>query len=336
MSSLPRRTLGTNGPEITTVGFGAWAAGGGGWSFGWGHQDDADSIAAIRHAVSRGVNWIDTAAVYGLGHSEEVVGRAIAELPRAERPLVFTKCGLRWNPNDPMEVSARDSSPARIRTECEDSLRRLGVEAIDLYQFHWPDQLGTPLADSWGEMARLQDEGKVRFIGVSNYDVAGLEGCKAVRHVQSLQPPFSMIRRDVGATEIPWCRAQGTGVIVYSPMQSGILTDAFSKERVAAMASDDWRKRGPQFQEPSLSRNLALRDALRPIAERHGVSVSAVAVAWTLAWPGVTGAIVGARSPEQVDGWIAAASLRLEPADLAEIRAAIERTGAGSGPLAPA
>ena len=336
MSSLPRRTLGTNGPEITTVGFGAWAAGGGGWSFGWGPQDDADSIAAIRHAVSRGVNWIDTAAVYGLGHSEEVVGRAIAELPRAERPLVFTKCGLRWNPNDPMEVSARDSSPARIREECEASLRRLGVEAIDLYQFHWPDQLGTPLADSWGEMARLQDEGKVRFIGVSNYDVAGLEGCKAVRHVQSLQPPFSMIRRDVGATEIPWCRAQGTGVIVYSPMQSGILTDAFSKERVAAMASDDWRKRGPQFQEPSLSRNLALRDALRPIAERHGVPVSAVAVAWTLAWPGVTGAIVGARSPEQVDGWIAAASLRLEPTDLAEIRAAIERTGAGSGPLAPA
>ena len=173
MSSLPRRTLGTNGPEITTVGFGAWAAGGGGWSFGWGPQDDADSIAAIRHAVSRGVNWIDTAAVYGLGHSEEVIGRAIAELPRAERPLVFTKCGLRWNPDDPMEVSARDSSPARIRTECEDSLRRLGVEAIDLYQFHWPDQLGTPLADSWGEMARLQDEGKVRFIGVSNYDVAG-------------------------------------------------------------------------------------------------------------------------------------------------------------------
>ncbi|HEY8233461.1 MAG TPA: aldo/keto reductase [Vicinamibacteria bacterium] len=336
MSSLPRRTLGTNGPEITTVGFGAWAAGGGGWSFGWGHQDDADSIAAIRHAVSRGVNWIDTAAVYGLGHSEEVVGRAIAELPRAERPLVFTKCGLRWNPNDPMEVSARDSSPARIRTECEDSLRRLGVEAIHLYQFHWPDQLGTPLADSWGEMARLQDEGKVRFIGVSNYDVAGLEGCKAVRHVQSLQPPFSMIRRDVGATEIPWCRAQGTGVIVYSPMQSGILTDAFSKERVAAMASDDWRKRGPQFQEPSLSRNLALRDALRPIAARHAVSVSAVAVAWALAWPGVTGAIVGARSPEQVDGWIAAASLRLEPSDLAEIRAAIERTGAGSGPLSAA
>ena len=336
MSSLPRRTLGANGPEITAVGFGAWAAGGGGWSFGWGPQDDADSIAAIRHAVSRGVNWIDTAAVYGLGHSEEVVGRAIAELPRAERPLVFTKCGLRWNPNDPMEVSARDSSPARIRTECEDSLRRLGVEAIDLYQFHWPDQLGTPLADSWGEMARLQDEGKVRYIGVSNYDVAGLEGCEAVSHVQSLQPPFSMIRRDVGATEIPWCRAQGTGVIVYSPMQSGILTDAFSKERVAAMASDDWRKRGPQFQEPSLSRNLALRDALRPIAERHGVPVSAVAVAWTLAWPGVTGAIVGARSPEQVDGWIAAAALRLEPTDLAEIRAAIERTGAGSGPLAPA
>jgi aryl-alcohol dehydrogenase-like predicted oxidoreductase len=336
MSALPRRRLGTNGPEITTVGFGAWAAGGGGWSFGWGAQDDASSVAAIRHAVSLGVNWIDTAAVYGLGHSEEVVGKAIAALPRSERPLVFTKCGLRWNPKDPMEVSVRDSSPSRIRQECEDSLRRLGVEAIDLYQFHWPDQIGTPLADSWGTMAKLQDEGKVRYIGVSNYDVKLLEACEALRHVQSLQPPFSMIRRDVGGAEIPWCRAHGTGVIVYSPMQSGILTDGFGAERIAAMAPDDWRRKGPQFQEPALGRNIALRDALRPVAARHGVSVSAVAVAWAVAWPGVTAAIVGARSPQQVDGWIGAAGLKLETADLAEIRAAIERTSAGSGPLAAA
>jgi aryl-alcohol dehydrogenase-like predicted oxidoreductase len=336
MSQIPRRRLGTNGPEITTVGFGAWAAGGGGWSFAWGPQDDADSIAAIRHAVARGVSWIDTAAVYGLGHSEEVVGRAIAEIPSSERPLVFTKCGLRWNPSDPMQVAVRDSSPARVREECEASLRRLGVEAIDLYQLHWPDQIGTPLEDSWGEMARLQDEGKVRFIGASNYDVRLLEGCERQRHVQSLQPPFSMIRRDVAASEIPWCAANGTGVVVYSPMQSGLLTDGFSAERVAALPADDWRRRGPHFQQPNLGRNLALRDALRPLARKHGASVAAVAVAWTLAWPGVTGAIVGARRPQQVDGWVGAAELRLDSDDLAFVAAAIERTGAGSGPKLPA
>jgi len=336
MKALPRRRLGTNGPEITTVGFGAWAVGGGGWSFAWGSQDDADSIAAIRHAVSLGVSWIDTAAVYGLGHSEEVVGRAIADIPGSERPLVFTKCGLRWNPADPMEVSARDSSPARIREECEASLRRLGVEAIDLYQFHWPDQSGTPLADSWGEMMKLQDQGKLRYIGVSNYTTSLLEGCATLRHVQSLQPPFSLVRRDMAASELPWCREHGTGVIVYSPMQSGLLTDAFSAERVAAMPADDWRRRAPYFQEPNLGRNLALRDALSPIAHKHGVDVGAVAIAWTLAWPGVTGAIVGARRPEQVDGWIRGAALALDASDLAEIARAIERTGAGSGPLRPA
>jgi aryl-alcohol dehydrogenase-like predicted oxidoreductase len=336
MKPLPRRRLGTNGPEITTVGFGAWAVGGGGWSFAWGSQDDADSVAAIQHAVSLGVSWIDTAAVYGLGHSEEVVGRAIADIPRSERPLVFTKCGLRWNPADPMEVSARDSSPARIREECEASLRRLGVDAIDLYQFHWPDQSGTPLADSWGEMMRLQDQGKLRYIGVSNYTTSLLEGCEKLRHVQSLQPPFSLVRRDMAASELPWCREHGTGVIVYSPMQSGLLTDGFSAERVAAMPADDWRRRAPYFQEPNLGRNLALRDALSPIAQKHGVDVGAVAIAWTLAWPGVTGAIVGARSPRQVDGWIRGAALPLDAADLAEIARAIERTGAGSGPLRPA
>ena len=336
MKPLPRRRLGTNGPEITTVGFGAWATGGGGWSFAWGAQDDDASIAAIKHAVSLGVSWIDTAAVYGLGHSEEVVGRAIADIPRAERPLVFTKCGLRWNPADPMEVSARDSSPARIREECEASLRRLGVEAIDLYQFHWPDQSVTPLADSWGEMMKLQDQGKLRYIGVSNYTTSLLEGCATLRHVQSLQPPFSLVRRDMAASELPWCREHGTGVIVYSPMQSGLLTDAFSAERVAAMPADDWRRRAPYFQEPNLGRNLALRDALSPIAQKHGVDVGAVAIAWTLAWPGVTGAIVGARRPEQVDGWIRGAALALDASDLAEIARAIERTGAGSGPLRPA
>ena len=333
---LPTRRLGTSGPEITTVGFGAWAAGGGGWAFAWGPQDDDDSIAAIRHAVAKGVNWVDTAAVYGYGHSEEVVGRALAGVPASERPLVFTKCGLRWNEDDRMAFPVRDSRPARVREECEASLRRLGVEAIDLYQFHWPDQTGTPVEDSWGEMLRLVDEGKVRWPGVSNFDVALLKRCEAVRHVTSLQPPFSMVRRDVGGSEVPWCATHGAGVIVYSPMQSGLLTDSFTAERVAAFAPDDWRRQSPQFQSPNLERNLQLRDALRPIAAKHGASTAAVAVAWTLAWPGVTGAIVGARSPQQVDGWLAAAALRLDAADLAAITAAIAKTGAGSGPMAPA
>ncbi len=333
---LPMRRLGSTGPEITTVGFGAWAAGGGGWSFSWGPQDDAASVAAIHHAVSRGVNWIDTAAVYGYGHSEEVVGKALAGLPAAERPLVFTKCGLRWNEQDRMQQPKRDLTAARIREECEASLRRLGVERIDLYQFHWPDETGTPIEDSWGEMLKLVDEGKVRWPGVSNFDVPLLERCAALRHVESLQPPLSMIRRKVGGSQVPWCAEHGTGVIVYSPMQSGLLTDSFGPERVKAFASDDWRRRFEHFQSPRLEENLALRDALKPIAAKHGTSVAAVAVAWTLAWRGVTGAIVGARSPEQVDGWIAATALTLDANDLSAIKAAIEQTGAGSGPASPA
>jgi aryl-alcohol dehydrogenase-like predicted oxidoreductase len=332
---LPKRRLGSSGPEITTVGFGAWAAGGGGWLFSWGPQDDEASVAAIRHAVARGVNWIDTAAVYGYGHSEEVVGRALADIPAAERPYVFTKCGLNWNEEDRMEMPKRDSRPTRVREECEASLRRLRLERIDLYQFHWPDETGTPVEDSWGEMLRLVEEGKVRWPGVSNFDVALLERCTTVSHVASLQPPFSMIRRDVGAREIPWCAAHGTGVIVYSPMQSGLLTDSFSLERVKAFAPDDWRRRFEHFQSPRLEQNLALRDALKPIAAKHGTSVASVAVAWTLGWRGVTGAIVGARSPEQVDGWLAAGDLRLDVEDFDGIAETIKRTGAGSGPASP-
>jgi aryl-alcohol dehydrogenase-like predicted oxidoreductase len=264
------------------------------------------------------------------------VGRALAGIPASERPLVFTKCGLRWNDVDRMAPPVRDSRPARVREECEASLRRLGVERIDLYQFHWPDQTGTKVEDSWGEMLRLVDQGKVRWPGVSNYDVARLDACERVGHVQSLQPPFSMIRRDVGGAEVPWCAEHGTGVIVYSPMQSGLLTDSFTAERAAALAPDDWRRKSPPHQPPSLQRNLALRDALRPIAAKHGTSTGAVAVAWTLAWPGVTAAIVGARSPEQVDGWLPAATLRLDAADHATIVAAILKTGAGTGPTHPA
>ncbi len=332
---LPMRRLGLSGPEITTVGFGAWAAGGGGWAFSWGPQDDGASVAAIRYALSRGVSWIDTAAVYGYGHSEEVVAKALADVPLSERPLVFTKCGLRWDDENRMAAPRRDSRPERIREECEASLRRLEVETIDLYQFHWPDETGTPVEDSWGTMLELVEEGKVRWVGVSNYDVALLERCEAVGHVESLQPPFSMIRRDVGGSEIPWCADNGTGVIVYSPMQSGLLTDSFGRERVEAFAPDDWRRRFDHFQSPRLEQNLALRDALKPIAAKHGTTVAAVAVAWTLTWPGLTGAIVGARSPEQVDGWLGAAGLTLDEEDLQTIVAAIETTGAGSGPAVP-
>jgi aryl-alcohol dehydrogenase-like predicted oxidoreductase len=333
--SLARRPLGKSGLEITTVGFGAWATGGGGWAFGWGAQDDGESVAAIHHAIERGVNWIDTAAVYGLGHSEEVVGRAVRELPPGDRPYVFTKCGLQWDDANPMVQAKRSLRPESIARECEASLLRLGLERIDLFQFHWPDESGVAVEDSWAAMAKLVEQGKVRAIGVSNFSVPLLERCEAVRHVDSLQPPFSLIRRDVATAEVSWCAAHHTGVIVYSPMQSGILTDRFSPERVTAMAADDWRRRSPHFQSPKLEANLALRDALKPVAARRGVSVGAVAVAWTLAWPGVSGAIVGARSPEQVDGWIGAADIALSAADLEEIAAAITTTEAGAGPVSP-
>ncbi len=327
------RDLGTSGLKITTVGFGSWAVGGGGWAFGWGPQDDAESAQAIVHAVERGVNWVDTAAIYGLGHSEEVVGRALSQIAAADRPFVFTKCGLIWDEANRMAPARRILRPASIRVECEASLRRLGVEQIDLYQFHWPDESGVAVEDSWGEMARLADEGKVRAIGVSNFNVSLLERCEPIRHVDSLQPPFSIISRGTASDLLPWAAAHGTGVIVYSPMASGILTDSFTRERVTAMSEDDWRRRSDAFVEPALTLNLALRDAIKPIAARLGTSVSALAVAWTLTWAGVSGAIVGARNPNQVDGWLPAGSLHLAPADLDEIAAAIERTGAGSGPI---
>jgi aryl-alcohol dehydrogenase-like predicted oxidoreductase len=290
----------------------------------------------MRHAIDLGVNWIDTAAVYGLGHSEEVVGKLMRELPSSSnRPLIFTKCGLTWDVNNPMQAAKRILKPETIRQECEASLQRLGVERIDLYQFHWPDETGTPVEDSWATMAKLVDEGKVRAIGVSNFNVDLLERCEAIRHVDSLQPPFSMINRAAAEKLLSWCKTQNTGVICYSPMQSGILTDRFTADRVAKMADDDWRRRGREFQQPNLSRNIALRDALRPIATRYGVSVASIAIAWTLSWPGVSGAIVGARTPAQVDGWIQAASLQLAQSDLSEIAAAIEKTEAGAGPSLP-
>jgi aryl-alcohol dehydrogenase-like predicted oxidoreductase len=333
--TLPTAPLGTTGMRITRVGFGAWAIGGGGWTFAWGNQDDADSIAAIRHAVERGINWIDTAAVYGLGHSEEIVASALRGIPAEDRPYVFTKAGLVWDDHNRAAPPRRVGDPLSLRREVEASLRRLDVERIDLYQMHWPAEDGTTLEDYWGTLLQLKEEGKVRAIGLSNHDVRQLDAAERVGHVDTLQPPFSAIRREVAAAELPWCAAHGTGVIVYSPMQSGLLTGAFSLERAAQLGADDWRSRSPDFTGRGLRRNVALADALRPIAERHRATVAAVAVAWTLAWPGVTGAIVGARSPDQVDGWMGAAALALTDADLDEIAGAIERTGAGTGPVRP-
>lgn len=333
---LATRRLGRDGPEITRVGFGAWAIGGGGYAFGWGPQDDEASLQAIRHALDRGVNWIDTAAVYGLGRSEEVVGRLLREIPTSERPYVFTKGGMVWDEENRTATPVRTLRPESVRAECEASLRRLGVDTIDLYQFHWPDETGVAVEDSWGEMGRLIDEGKVRWAGVSNYDVDLLERCEAIRHVDSLQPPFSLIRRGAAHRELGWCAGHGVGVIVYSPMQSGLLTEKWTVERVRSLAADDWRRRGSEYQSPRVEQNLALRDSLVPFAERTGTSVAAVAVAWALSWPQITAAIVGARTPAQVDGWIPAATITLTDADLQEIAAAIDRTGAGSGPPMPA
>jgi aryl-alcohol dehydrogenase-like predicted oxidoreductase len=321
--------------EITRVGFGAWAIGGGGWSFAWGEQDDSDSIAAIRRAVEGGVNWIDTAAVYGLGHSEERVATALEPYAPEDRPFVFTKCGLIWDPERPEVPTKRVGDPASLRRELESSLRRLKVERIDLYQMHWPAEDGTPLEEYWGALVRMREEGKVRAVGLSNHDADQLERAEAIGHVDSLQPPFSAIRRSAAERELSWCARHGTGVIVYSPMQSGLLTGAFTAERAAALPAGDWRSRSPEFTGEGLRRNLALADALRPIAERHGASVASVAVAWTLAWPAVTGAIVGARDARQVEGWLPAASLDLTPEDLDTIARAIRESGAGRGPERP-
>ena len=333
MKPLPTRAFGRTGMQITTLGFGSWAVGGGGWAFGWGPQDDRQSLATIRRALELGVSWIDTAAVYGLGHSETIVGQLLRDLPTSSRPLIFTKCGLVWDDNDRMAQPRRILAPTSIRRECDGSLRRLGVDRIDLYQFHWPDESGTAVEDSWATMADLIGEGKIRAAGVSNFDVGLLNRCEAVRHVDSLQPHFSMIDRDASDQLIPWCASHQTGVICYSPMESGLLTESFNADRVRTLPADDWRRQSAQFQPPQLANNLALRDALRPIAKRHATTTSAVAIAWVLAMPGVSGAIVGARSPEQVEGWIGAASLTLTADDLDDIGTAMRQTGAGVGPL---
>jgi aryl-alcohol dehydrogenase-like predicted oxidoreductase len=329
----PTRPLGSTGFDITVVGLGAWAIGGSAAQGGWGRQDDAESVAAIHHAVELGINWIDTAPAYGFGHAEEVVGDALTELPDDERPLVFTKCGLVWEEGETSvrNVLARES----IRRECETSLRRLKLECLDLLQIHWPAHDGTPPEESWQTMAELVDEGKTRAIGVSNFDVDLLERCEAIRHVDTYQPELNLINR-ANVDEIAWCRENGTGVIVYSPMRSGLLTAGSTPERWAGLPDDDWRRGHPDFKEPNLGRNLAVAERLRTIAEELDSSVAELAVAWTLRWPGVTGAIVGARRPEQVDGWIGAAVLELDDELLDRIAAVLGETGAGSGPVRPA
>jgi aryl-alcohol dehydrogenase-like predicted oxidoreductase len=322
--------------RLTRVGFGAWAIGGGDWTFAWGNQDDAQSIAAIRHAVESGINWIDTAAVYGLGHSEEMVAAALAGLPEADRPYVFTKGGLVWDPADRSVAPRRIGAPASLRAEVEASLRRLNVDRIDLYQMHWPAADATPLEEYWQVFTDLKREGKIRAAGMSNHDVRQLNAAERIGTVDAIQPPFNLLHRDAAADILPWAVAHQAGVIVYSPMASGLLTGAFTAARAAGLGPGDWRSSHPDFTPPALSANLALAEALRPVAERHGVTQGAVAAAWTLTFPGVTGAIVGARNPGQVDGWLPAASLELKDDDLSEIAAAIRASGAGAGPLASA
>ena len=338
MTSLATRQFGQTDYEISVIGAGSWAIGGAEWKYNWGPQDDATSVRALRHAVELGVNWIDTAAAYGRGHSEEVVGRAIAGIPAAERPYIFTKCGLRWSDADPYGEPVSCLRPYSIRQECDSSLRRLGVDHIDLFQFHWPDGGNVAVEDSWGEMGRLVEQGKVRAGGVSNFDVALLNRCEKIRHVDSLQSPFSLIDRRAGAELAPWCAENGTALICYSPLQAGLLTDTFSAERLALMDSRDWRRwhiEFPHFTSPALQANLALRDRLRPVAARHDSTVASVALAWLLAWPGVTGAIVGPRSADQVDGWIGAGRLVLTDADLDEIELALIELEVGAGPTRP-
>jgi aryl-alcohol dehydrogenase-like predicted oxidoreductase len=316
---MQTRNLGNSDMKITPVGFGAWALGGAGWEFAWGPQDDADSIAAIHRALELDVNWIDTAAVYGLGHSEEVVARALKEW-RGPRPYVFTKCVLRW---DEKGKISQDFSADSIRRECQDSLRRLQVETIDLYQIHWPpDDSGPALEQAWQTLLNLQKEGKIRWIGVSNFNVEQIRRAQQIAPVTSLQPPYSLIRRKIESEVLPFCEKQGIGVIVYAPMASGLLTGAMTRERAAALPPDDFRSRNPEFREPRLTKNLELVARLRQVGARHGRTPGEVAIAWALHRPAVTGAIVGARNAKQAEGVMSAGELKLSAEELAEIEGA--------------
>jgi aryl-alcohol dehydrogenase-like predicted oxidoreductase len=317
---MQTRKLGNSDMNITNVGFGSWAAGGSGWDFAWGTQDDADSIAAIHRALDLGVNWIDTAAVYGIGHSEEVIAQALKEW-RGTRPYIFTKCSMRWDAQGHVsKVHKRDS----ILKECEDSLRRLKVDTIDLYQIHWPpEDNGPEVEESWQTMADLQKQGKVRWIGVSNYSVEQMNGIAKIAPVTSDQPPYSMLRRKIESDVLPHCQQNGIGVIVYSPMHSGMLTGGMTRERAENLPANDWRKGKPEFREPRLSKNLALVDRLRSIGKRHGRTPGEVAIAWVLLNPAVSGAIVGSRNAKQAQEMMCAGELKLTPDDIKEIESAV-------------
>jgi len=309
------RQLGTSDLHITPIGFGAWAIGGGGWEFAWGAQDDRDSIAAIHAALETGINWIDTAAVYGLGHSEEVVSRALEGV--RDQPYVFTKCSMVWDERREIGHSLKADS---IRQECEASLRRLHREAIDLYQIHWPNPV-EDIEEGWATLAALRKEGKVRNIGVSNYTVAQMKRAQAIAPITSLQPRYSLLHREIEDEILPFVARENIGVIAYSPMASGLLTGAMTPERIAALPADDWRRGNSDFREPQLSRNLKLVRLLRAIGKHHGCSPGEVAVAWVLRKPTVTGAIVGARRPDQVRGLSGAAEIHLSPLEFGEIEA---------------
>ena len=316
---MQTRKLGNSDLKLTAVGFGAWAIGGGGWEFGWGEQEDDESIAAIKGALELGVNWIDTAAVYGTGHSEEVVARAVKEWHGA-RPYIFTKCSMVW---DEQRKVRKEYSADSIRRECEASLRRLQVSAIDLYQMHWPpEDNGAGLEEAWQMMATLQKEGKVRWIGVSNFNVEQLQRAEKIAPVTSLQPPYSLIRRQIEAEILPYCEKRGIGVISYSPMASGLLTGAMTRERAAALPADDFRSRNPEFKEPRLSKNMELVERLRQVGQRHDRSPGEVAIAWTLRHSAITGVIVGARNAQQAEGVMRAAGLELTKQEIAEIEGA--------------
>jgi aryl-alcohol dehydrogenase-like predicted oxidoreductase len=314
-SPFSTRVLGNSELHLTPIGYGAWAIGGGNWEFAWGAQDDDESVRTIARALDHGLNWIDTAAIYGLGHSEEIVGRAIQG--RTVKPLVFTKCSMRW---DADRSIYRSLSAKSLQQELEASLRRLGVDAIDLYQIHWPNPEGE-IEEGWETLARFQEEGKVRYIGVSNFSVAQMKRAQAIAPITSLQPPYSLLRRDIENEILPFCQENHIGVINYSPMVSGLLTGKMTAERVKSLPDDDWRKRSANFQSPKLERNLALVEVLRAIGQEHGVEPGVVAVAWTLRNPAITAAIVGARRPDQVDGILPAATFRLSDDEAARIEA---------------
>jgi aryl-alcohol dehydrogenase-like predicted oxidoreductase len=310
---MQKKRLGNSDMDLTPIGVGAWAMGGGGWAFAWGPQDDDESIAAIQAALDRGVNWIDTAAVYGLGHSEEVVARAIAGRPN--RPYVFTKCERVWNEKGEISKSLKRDS---VRKECEASLRRLKVDTIDLYQIHWPEP-DEDVEEGWETLSRLKEEGKVRWIGVSNFNVAQLERARKIAPITSLQPPYSAISPEIEDAILPYCQQHGIGVLAYSPMKSGLLTGKMTRERIAAFPADDFRRRALAFQEPNLTRNLALAEHMKKIAAHHGRTAGEAALAWVLRHPAITAAIVGMRSAHQVEGVIGAMDFRLTFDEIAEI-----------------